>query len=78
VSCENRSRIIDVEVVIKPVIVLIPLAVVPIQVTDVEVAIRVAVVCGAPPISLPVEYSLGWILFVILNHLALRTKYLHF
>ena len=44
-SCGHRSRVVVVPVIVEPVVVPIPRTVVPIEVTDVEVAIGVAVSC---------------------------------
>ena len=59
VSCEHRSRISRVPVVVEPIVVLNALVTVAIQVTNIEIAIGVAVICGAPPIAPPVEFSSG-------------------
>lgn len=55
----DRRRVLDVELVVEPVVVPVPLPVVPVEVTDVQVAIRVAVVRTAPSKPLPVECSPG-------------------
>ena len=57
-SCGNRGRVVVVPVVVKPVVVPVPPVVVPVQVTDVEVAIGVAVAYEMPSVPLPLEYSI--------------------
>ena len=42
-SYGNRSRVVGVPVIVEPVVVPVPPVVVPVEVTDVEVAIGVAV-----------------------------------
>lgn len=44
-SCENRRHVVLIEVVVQPVHVPVPLAVVPVQVQDVAVAVRVPEKC---------------------------------
>ena len=57
--CERRSRVLIVEVIVEPVVVPVPLPVVPVQVLDVQVAVRVAELCAAPSAPPPFDYSLG-------------------
>ncbi len=42
-SCEPRRRIVVVEVVVEPVVVPVPPVLVEVQVSNVEIAVRVAV-----------------------------------
>lgn len=60
-SCRNRSRIVVVEVIVEPVVVPVPLVVVPVQVTDMQFAIGVAVSYTIPstPLSLEAYAILG-------------------
>lgn len=53
--CERRSGVVSVPVVVEPVVVPDPLVSVPVEVTDVEVAIGVAVLYRPPSISPPLE-----------------------
>jgi hypothetical protein len=39
----DHSRVIRVEVVVKPVVVPVPLGTIPVEITNVQVAIRIAV-----------------------------------
>jgi hypothetical protein len=55
--CTQSRGVVAVPVVIEPVRVPVPSAVVPIEVTDVEVAVGVAVVYEASSMPLPIEYS---------------------
>ena len=83
-GCANRRRIVLVPVVVEPVVVPVPPVAVPIEVTDAQVAVRIAVMCGVPSVSLPLEacVSRGCLRgFRGLRHRnapALHTKYLHF
>ena len=77
-SFGNRGGVAVVPVIVKPVEVPVPPVAVPDEVTDVEVAVPVAVVYEAPPIPLLIESSPSCIESGILNALALRTKYFHF
>ena len=78
--------VVVVPVVVKPVVVPLPPAIVPVEVANVEVAVRVAVAYKVPPVPPPLEYSQGCIAFGIsssrmsywANALAPYTKYLHF
>jgi hypothetical protein len=54
-SCEHHSRIVGVPVVIEPVVVHDPLAIVPVEVTDIEVAVRFTVLYKTPSIPPPLE-----------------------
>lgn len=54
-SCENRRRVVTVPVVVEPVVAPVPPTVVPVQITNVEVAIGVAVVYTASSRTLPVD-----------------------
>lgn len=56
-SCEDSRGVVDVPVVAQPVVAPVPLIVVPVQIPDVEVAIRVAVTYGMPSMSPLLEYS---------------------
>lgn len=61
-SCGQSRGIVVVEVIVEPVVVPVPPVVVPVEVTDVEVAIGVAVLHKTPPIPPPFEvifYDLG-------------------
>lgn len=64
-DCEKR-RVVRLPVIVEPVVAPVPPTVVPIQVTDVEVAIRVAVMHDVPSIAPPLEYSRDCIVFVII------------
>jgi len=44
-TCEHRRRVVGVPVVVEPVVVPVPLAVVPVQVQDIAVATRTAKDC---------------------------------
>jgi len=78
VSCGNRGGVVVVPVVVEPVGVPVPPVAIPDEVTDVEVAVPVAVMYEAPSIPLLIEYSPSCIESGILNAIAPRTKYLHF
>ena len=41
-SCAHRGRVIRVEVIVEPVVVPVPLATIPVEIADIEVAIGVA------------------------------------
>ena len=56
VAGESRG-IVVVEVVVEPVVAPVPPVVVPIEVTDIQVAVRVAVLYSWPSKPLPLEYS---------------------
>ena len=56
---ENRRGVVAVPVVIQPVVVPVPPVAVPVQITNVEVAISVAVMCSMPSAPPPFEYSNG-------------------
>lgn len=58
-SCVNRRGVVVVPVVVEPVEVRVPPVAVPDEVTDVEVAVPVAVMCKMPPIPLPIESLTG-------------------
>jgi len=49
----NQSRVVGVPVVVEPVVVPVPPVAVPVEVTNVEVAIGVAVLCEAPSSTPP-------------------------
>ena len=51
--CENSSRLIRVPVVVEPVVVPVPRAIVEVQIADVLVAIAVAVLYRMPSITPP-------------------------
>ena len=51
--CENSSRVVRVPIVVEPVVVPIPRAIVEVQITDVLVAIAVAVLYRMPSLPLP-------------------------
>jgi hypothetical protein len=79
--CKRRSGIVSVPVIVEPVVVPDPLVSVPIEVTDVEVAIGVAVLYRSPSISPPLESF--WLILRLNriwhhNALVFCTKYLHF
>lgn len=42
-SCETSSRVVAIPIVVEPVVVELPLPVVPVEATNVEVAVSVAV-----------------------------------
>ena len=48
-SCEQSRGVVGVPVVIEPVVVPVPPIAVPVEVTNIEVAIRVAVAYKVPP-----------------------------
>lgn len=50
-SCAQDSRVAGIEIVVEPVVVPVPLIAVPVEVTDVQVAIRVANVYHASCIT---------------------------
>lgn len=77
-SCVNRRGVVVVPVVVEPVEVRVPPVAVPDEVTNVEVAVRVAVMYETPSIPPLIECSPSCIEFDISNVLAYRTKYLHF
>ena len=54
-NCERRRRVVTVPVVVEPVVVRHDLAVVPVTIPNVEVTVRVADMCEAPPVPLPVR-----------------------
>ena len=65
-SCEHSRRIVGIPVVLKPIVVPVPLAVVPIKAKNVAVAIRTAnILYKAPSMSPPLEYSWSCIVFGI-------------
>jgi hypothetical protein len=66
VSCGQRGGVVRVEVVVEPVVVPVPRTSVPVEVTDVEVAVRVAIMYRMPPLPLLLEYSQSCIVFGIL------------
>lgn len=41
-SCEQHRRIVGVEVIVEPVVVPVPPRTVPVEIADIEVAVRVA------------------------------------
>ena len=52
-TCAHSRRVVAAPVVVEPVVAPVPPVVVPVQVTDVEVAVRVAVVYRVPSVSPP-------------------------
>jgi hypothetical protein len=58
-SCAQSRRVLDIPVVVEPVVVPVPPAIVPGEVTHVQVAVRVAVAYSVPSVPLPIESSLG-------------------
>ena len=62
----GRGGVVEVPVVVEIVVVRDHLAVVPVTVPHVEVAVRVAEMYEAPSMPLPIEYSLGCIEFRII------------
>jgi hypothetical protein len=77
-SFGKHSGVVVVPVVVEPVGVPVPPVAVSVEVTDVEVAVPVAVMYEAPSMPLLIEYSPSCIESGILNALAARAKYLHF
>jgi hypothetical protein len=71
-----------IPVVVEPVVVRHNLAIVPVAITHVKFAIRVAEMCEAPSMSLPAkEYHYPIHRLYRISHdnaIALHTKYLHF
>lgn len=56
--CGRGSGVVAVPVVVEPVVVRNDLAVVPVPIADVQVAVRrVAEMCGGPSVPLPLECS---------------------
>jgi hypothetical protein len=55
VSCGHRGRVVVIPVIVEPVVVPVPPIAVPIQVTDVEVAIGVAVLYKISSVPPPFE-----------------------
>ena len=56
----ESGRVVIVEVIVEPVVVPVPLVAVPIEVTDVQLAVGIAVkIYKVPPVSPPLEYSRG-------------------
>ena len=74
IGCEQSRRIVAVPIVVKPVVVPIPHTIVEVEVTNIQVVVRVVVAYSAPPISPSIEYSLDCIVFGIVNTLARHTK----
>ena len=58
-SCDNGSRVVVVPVIVEPVVVPVPRTIVPVQVADIDIAVRVAVMYNMPSVPLPFEYSWG-------------------
>lgn len=56
-SCEHRRRVVGVPVVVEPVVAPVPHAIVPVEVTNVEVVVGVAVLYEMPSMPSPLEYS---------------------
>lgn len=57
VSCE-RGRVVVIPAIVEPVVVRVPLSVVEVQVTDIQVAVLVAVMYRKPSAPPSIEYSL--------------------
>lgn len=57
--CEDRSRVVVVPIVVEPVVVRDPPRPVPVEVTDVEIAISVAESYEIYSVSPPLDYSQG-------------------
>ena len=55
--CEQSNGVVAVPVVVEPVVVTLPLAVVEVEATDIQVAVGVAVVYRMPSLPPPLEYS---------------------
>ena len=66
-GCES-GRVTRVPVIVKPVVVPVPPVTVPIEVTDIQVAIGVPIMYKIPSEPPPSEYSLGCILYCIIMH----------
>ena len=58
-SCVQSRRVVAVPVVVEPVDIPVPPAAVPVQIPDIQVAVRVAVAYEAPSMPPPFEYSRG-------------------
>ena len=56
-SCAQSRGVVAVELVVEPVGVPLPPAVVPVQIPNAQVAVGVAVVYEVPSIPPPLEYS---------------------
>ncbi|HBV01161.1 MAG TPA: hypothetical protein DEF00_02060 [Candidatus Taylorbacteria bacterium] len=54
-----------IPVVVEPIVVPIPLLAIPVEIPDIEVAVRVAETYEAPSVPPPPEYSKGWKVFGI-------------
>ncbi|MBU1890365.1 hypothetical protein KJ782_02640 [Patescibacteria group bacterium] len=74
VICEDTRRVVVVPVIVEPVVVPVPPVIIPVEVTDVDIAISVAVLYSVPSMPLPFEYSWGCIVSGILNALTRYTK----
>lgn len=55
VICRDRRRVVVVPLIVEPVVVPVPLLAVPIEITDIEVAIGVAVLYKTSSVPLPIE-----------------------
>lgn len=55
----HGRRVARIEVVVEPVVVRNPRVAVPVEVTDTQVPVLVAVMCGVPSMPPPFEYSRG-------------------
>jgi hypothetical protein len=64
---DAHQTVVGVEVVVEPVPVELPPVVVPVQVRDIEVAVRIApyALYKIPSVPLPIEFSPSCILFGI-------------
>ena len=58
-SCAQSRRVVVVPIVVKPVVVPVPPVAVPVEVTDIEVAVSVAVSYRIPSVPPPLECSKG-------------------
>ena len=52
---EGSRRIVSVPVVVEPVVVPMPRTIIPVQIANVDVAVRVAVMYSMPSVPLPFE-----------------------
>lgn len=80
---DDEETVVLVPIVVVPVQVQLPLVIPPVQAGDVAVAIRVMpdrapAMYKVPSVPLPIEYSLGCILFGSIAPPVQCTKCLHF
>jgi hypothetical protein len=74
VSCAQDGGVIVIEVIVEPIVVPLPTTLVPDEVANIQVAVRVAIMCRMPSVPLSLEYSQDCIVFDIVNTLAYYTK----